>query len=50
MPCMVGRAHVTGLAMMKLPAGLDDECRCVARAAKMVILSQDWWCVTFFPQ
>ena len=23
---MVGRAHLTGIAMMKLPAGLDDEC------------------------
>ena len=26
MPCMVGRHHLTGLAMMKLNAGLDDEC------------------------
>ena len=26
MPCMVGRAHSTGIAMMTFPAGLDDEC------------------------
>ena len=26
MPCMVGRVHSTGVAMMKFPAGLDDEC------------------------
>ena len=24
MPCMVGRANSTGIAMMKFPAGLDD--------------------------
>ena len=26
MPGMVGVAHLTGIAMMTLPAGLDDEC------------------------
>ena len=26
MSCTVGRAHSTGISMMKFPAGLDDEC------------------------
>ena len=26
MPCMVGRAHSTGIAMVKFHAGLDDWC------------------------
>ena len=26
MPCMAGHARSTGIAMMKLPAGPDDEC------------------------
>ena len=38
--CMVGRAHSTGIAMMKFPAGLDDECvdaLLILFAAKMEI-------------
>ena len=37
---MAGRAHLAGMAMMKLPAGLDDECvdeLLILLAAKMEI-------------
>ena len=40
MPCMVGRAHLTVIAMMKLLPGLDDECvdaLLILFAAKMEI-------------
>ena len=40
MPCVVGRANLTDVAMMKLPAGLDDECvdtLLILFAAKMEI-------------
>ena len=35
MPCMVGRAHLTGVAMMKLTAAwMMSVCRCVADSVR----------------
>ena len=54
LPCMVGCAKLTGISMMKLSVGLDDECvdaLLILFAANMQIsFFQDWWRVTIFPQ
>ena len=51
--CMVGRHHSTGVAMMKFPAGLNDECAdalLILFAATMeILIFQDWWRFTIFP-